>query len=154
MSERDVLKKLLEDHVGRQNAITQSQLGEALGLNRSTLRSELRRLREERKIPIGNLRDGYFIIRDREELQEYIGHINSEIQSKKNTIEHTLQAFDEFDAEIEADGGHEILEQSFPCAKCGKSVPRSDVKYAQRGEFADQPLCPHDYGKLVMEGEA
>ena len=111
-----VLEKLLEDHTGRHNAVTQSKLAEALGLNPSTLRSELRRLREERNIPIGNLRDGYFVIQSKDELHEYVGHINSEIESKRKTIEHTLEAWEsngDLAESDDADGG---------CEACGGPI--------------------------------
>jgi len=114
---KQVLRKLMQDHVGRENAITQSQLADALGINPSTLRSELRRLREERQIPIGNQRDGYYIIGDREELQEYVGHINSEIESKRRTIEHTLEAFKAFDR-----NDHQVPDDTIACEKCGSPV--------------------------------
>jgi len=112
-----VLRKLLSDHVGESNAITQQQLSEATGVNTSTLRSELRRLREERRIPIANQRDGYYIIQSKEELQDYIGHINQEIQSKKNTIEHTTEAFAEFDRE---EAKPEPVDGD--CEKCGGTI--------------------------------
>jgi DNA-binding Lrp family transcriptional regulator len=151
---KQVLRKLLQDHVGRHNAVTQSQLAEALGLNTSTLRSELRRLREERNIPIGNLRDGYFVISSKSELQDYIGHINRDIKSRKNTIEDTLEAFEEFDREIEIDPEPEVKEPTYPCAKCDKDVPKSEARRPESGEYADQVLCKHHYGELVMRGEA
>jgi len=112
-----VLRKLLQDHVGESNAITQQQLADATGTNPSTLRSELRRLREERRIPIANQRQGYYVIGDRDELQAFIGHINEEIESKKRTIEHTLEAFEEFDGDDElpddTEGG---------CERCGQPI--------------------------------
>jgi len=114
---KKVLRKLLSDHVGEANAITQQQLSDATGVNTSTLRSELRRLREERRIPIANQRDGYYVIQSKEELQDYIGHINQEIQSKKNTIEHTTEAFAEFDreeAQPDAENGD--------CEKCAGTI--------------------------------
>jgi len=122
---KQVLRKLMQDHVGRENAVTQSQLADALGINPSTLRSELRRLREERQIPIGNLRDGYYIIGDREELQEYVGHINSEIKSKRRTIEHTLEAFEAFDLNQQSGGGDDdmlVNDDSTGCEKCGDPI--------------------------------
>lgn len=92
---QDVLEKLLSDHKGKGNGITQSKLSDALGMKTSTLRSEIRRLREQRELPIGNKGDGYYVIQSEEELQDYIGYINGEIESRKRTIEHTLEAFEE-----------------------------------------------------------
>jgi len=137
-----VLRKLLSDHVGENNAVTQKQLSKATGVNPSTLRSELRRLREERQIPIANQRQGYYIIRDREELQDYVGHINEEIQSKRRTIEHTLDAFEDFDpgdvdvSDPTENDNPEVVEQTYPCAECGEEIPRDDVMY-----WESRPLC-------------
>jgi len=122
-------------------------------MNTSTLRSELRRLREERNIPIGNLRDGYFLIQDKEELQDYIGHINSEIESKKNTIEHTLEAFESFDGEISADSGDsepEVQEQTYTCVKCGNTMPRQETRWPKQGEYEDQTVCRFCMGELII----
>jgi len=121
-----VLRKLLSDHVGEHNAITQSQLADATGINPSTLRSELRRLREERNIPIANQRQGYYVIADREELEEYIGHINEEIASKKRTIEHTLEAYETFDRD-DMDINPRPQEPTTACEECGTEVPDDDV---------------------------
>ena len=147
-----VLRRLLSDHVGQHNAITQSQLADALDMNPSTLRSELRRLREERGIPIGNLRDGYFVIQDQEELQEYIGHINSEIESKRNTIEHTLEAWDGFDTDsIDVEPGQDTQEPTVECHNCGTEIVKSDKQYA---EGYDEPCCPSCYGEFLMNGKS
>jgi biotin operon repressor len=147
----------MQDHVGESNAITQAQLADALGMNKSTLRSELRRLREERQIPIANMRNGYYLIRDKEELQEFVGHINSEIESKKQTIKHTTEAFAEFDhesMELPEQEPQEPVEPTYDCAKCEGEVPKSDAKWPKSGPYEDMVVCPHCYGGLVMEGQA
>ena len=153
-----VLRKLLTEHRGRSNAITQSQLAGALGMNPSTLRSELSRLREERGIPIGNQRDGYYVIDDREELQAFVGHINSEIESKKQTIEDTLAAFEDFDPDdvdlSEPPADDEPQEPTYECAKCEQEMPKSERKYPKSGPYEDLTVCKTCYGNLVMEGQA
>jgi len=106
-----VLEKLLSDHTGEANAITQNQLAEALDMNKSTLRSEIRRLREQRELPIGNKGNGYYVIQDKEELQDYVGYINGEIESRKRTIEHTLEAFESDPPEPET-----------TCERCGGAI--------------------------------
>jgi len=133
-----VLRKLLSDHVGEHNAITQSQLADATGINPSTLRSELRRLREERNIPIANQRQGYYVIADREEFEDYIGHINEEIASKKRTIEYTKEAYETFDPD-EVDFTPRPEEPTTPCDECGTEVPEDDVM-----EWKSRELC-HDH---------
>jgi len=135
---KSVLRKLLSDHVGEHNAITQSQLADATGINPSTLRSELRRLREERNIPIANQRQGYYVIADRAELEDYIGHINEEIASKKRTIEHTLEAYETFDAD-DVDINPRPQEPTTACEECGTEVPDDDVML-----WKSRELC-HDH---------
>lgn len=133
-----VLRKLLSDHVGKENAITQSQLADATGINPSTLRSELRRLREERNIPIANQRQGYYVIASEEEKRDYIAHINREIESKKRTIEHTLEACDGFDPD-DVDIYPRPQEPTTACEECGTEVPEGDVM-----EWKSRELC-HDH---------
>jgi formylmethanofuran dehydrogenase subunit E len=152
-----VLRKLMQDHVGESNAITQAQLADALGMNKSTLRSELRRLREERQIPIANMRNGYYLIRNKEELQEFIGHVNGEIESRRQTIKHTTEAFAEFDHEnmtIPEEPEQEPVEPTYDCAKCEEEVVKSKAKWPKSGPYEDQTVCHSCYGALVMEGQA
>jgi len=156
---QELLEHLLERHTGPENAITQGKLANRLEMNTSTLRSELRRLREERNIPIANQRNGYYILEDKEELRDYISHINQEIESKRKTIEHTLEAFEDFDGEIPSGNEEpdpEPQEPGYQCQfeDCGKTVPKSEVKYARSGEYEDQPLCKRHFGSLVIEGNA
>jgi hypothetical protein len=152
MSEnQELLEHLLENHTGQHNAITQSKLAKKMDMNTSTLRSELRRLREERNIPIGNMRDGYFLIQDREELQDFVGHVNSEIQSKKNTIEHTLEAFESFDGDVsDVEDTAETIGKTYDCAKCGSDIPKADRRYPKQGEYEDKPVCKPCMGNLLM----
>jgi DNA-binding transcriptional regulator YhcF (GntR family) len=156
MSDTDtkaVLRKLLQDHVGESNAITQSQLAGATGVNPSTLRSELRRLREERHIPIANQREGYYVIGDREELQDYIGHINREIESKRQTIKHTLAAFEEFDRDDELDA-----EDGDGCERCGARIDGDPYKWFSvdlcQQCYQDKPPSSDDFDEWVLEGSA
>jgi len=151
---QDLLEHLIQEHTGRRNAVTQSKLAKSLDIPESTLRSELRRLREERNIPIGNMRDGYFVISDKEELQEFVGHINSEIQSKKNTIEHTLEAFEEFDGDLpDTEDESDVQTPGYDCNKCDREdIPRDEVRWPKNGDYEDQPVCKMCYGGLLMEG--
>lgn len=156
-----VLRALLSDHVGQENAVTQSQLAEATGINPSTLRSELRRLRDEREIPIGNLREGYFVIANEEEKREFVGHINSEIQSKRRTIEATVEAFGDFDPDdIDVSGSDdsddEPKEQTYLCSfdGCDREITRDQARWPKKGPYKDQVVCPTHHGDLVRRGKA
>lgn len=141
--------------MGQHNAVTQKKLATAVGVNRSTLRSELRRLREERQIPIANQRDGYYIIQSKQELQDYIGHINQEIESKKKTIEHTIEAYEDFDGEIPEESTQDVQEQTYNCNKCGNETSKADCYWPKDGEHAGTgPYCKGCFGNLIMAGEA
>lgn len=146
-----VLEKLLSDHVGRENSITQTQLSDALGMNKSTLRSELRNLRQDEGIPIGNLRNGYFVIGDEEEFREYIGHINKEIKSKKQTIEATTSAYQEFDP---PENPEDMLSVTYECSKCEESVTKENKRYPHKGDYKGELVCKSCLGKLIMKGKA
>jgi len=138
MSDTDtkaVLRKLLTDHVGKENAITQSQLKDALDMRESTLRSEISRIREEREIPLANLRDGYYVVADREELQEYVAHINGIIDSKRKTIADTKEAFETFDSD-DVDITPRPQEPTEACDECGTEIPEDEVML-----WKSRPLC-------------
>jgi hypothetical protein len=152
-----VLEKLISDHVGSDNGISASKLADAVGENTSTVRSEIRRLREQRQIPIGNLRAGYFLIDSKDDLSAFVGHINSEIQSKRATLKHTHEAWETYDGDLETDSSDdtpEVVKQTYECAKCGTSVPRDSAKWPKDGPYKEQVLCKRDYGDLVIEGQA
>jgi hypothetical protein len=138
---QNVLEHLVERHVGRENAVTQKKLAKSLDINESTLRSELRRLREQRDLPIGNLRDGYFVIGDREELSAFVGHINKEIESKRRTIEHTLAAFDnaDFTQQTGGESSDTLVTDGPACEKCGGPID-GDPCY-----WYDRELCRDCY---------
>lgn len=146
-----VLRKLLEDHVGHHNATTESRLSDMLALNESTLRSEIARLRDQRNVPIQNFRDGegYFIPAGEEEFREQVGKWNEEIQEKRRRIENHLEAWDEWDEDVEVDGGSEILELEYDCNGCDGRVAKSDAKYPKDGN-AEGPLCPQCFGNHLM----
>lgn len=150
---KKVLRHLLQDHKGQRNAITQGKLAKKMDMDVSTLRSELRRLREERDIPIGNLRDGYFVIQSKDELEDQISHINREIQSKRERIEDTLEAFEQFDGEnidVEGETDSEPKQPTYECAKCDSEVPREHARHPRQGEYEDQVLCKSCYGRVLM----
>jgi len=152
---KQLLEHLIQEHTGKHNAITQSKLAKTIEMNPSTLRSEMRRLREERNIPIGNIRSGYYIIATKDELQEFVAHKNKEIESNKKTIEDTLEAFDEFDGEIDTqdDGSDsEVEEPTYECSKCGTDMTRDDTRWPKSGKYEDQTVCARCYGSLLMEG--
>jgi len=153
-----VLETLIEDHKGQGNGISANNLADAVNENTSTVRSEIRRLREQRNIPIGNLRNGYFLIVSEDGFRDYIGHINDEIQSKRDTIEHTKEAWESYDGDLEADSDDDdtpdVREPTYECAKCGKDVARDDARWPKDGEYEDHVLCMRHYGELVVKGQA
>jgi formylmethanofuran dehydrogenase subunit E len=153
MSEtKTILRTLLSDHQGEHNSITQAQLSEATGINTSTLRSEISRLREERNIPIANKRNGYYIINSKAELEDFVAHKNQEIESKRKTIEDTLEAFNSFDPEsIKVEPESNTVEQTYECFNCEDTMPESEKRYA---EGHDEPCCKSCYGGFLMNGQS
>jgi len=112
-----VLKKLLADHVGHSNAVTENQLAEALDMNKSTLRSEIERLRDSQDIPIQNFRDGngYFLPCSEQEFRDQIARWNKKKQEVVRRIETHKEAWERWD-----ESGVDIPEGD--CAKCGGEI--------------------------------
>jgi len=143
-----VLKTLLQDAVGHHNAVTESQLVDATGLSKSTLRSEIETLRDKRAVPIQNFRDGkgYFIPSDEEEFKEQISRWNKQIQQKRTRIENHIEAWNSFDRDSVAD---DVLTPTYQCANCGATVEKQDAKHPK--EFDENgPLCKGCYGNLLL----
>jgi len=158
MTQQAVLQKLLQDHVGRDNSITQAQLSDALGISASKVRDEIAALRERETLPIGNIgKSGYFIIDTKDELSDYIAQQNREIQTRRERIEHVHSAFADFDGEVatdEPDGSQEVQEPTYECRYCGKDVAKSDVRRPKAGEWDGKVLCKNDYGRWLMNGKS
>jgi len=154
-----VLRKLLADHVGHSNAITQSQLLEATGVQSdSTLRTIIEELRDERNIPICNYRDGkgYFVAANEEEFRQQIGKLNKRKQTTVRRIESIRDAWNAYDPDdIEIEPETEVQEQTYPCSDCGNVTPKSNCYWPKDGEHAGTgPYCQSCFGELVIAGEA
>jgi len=155
---KQIIQKLLQDHVGEGNGITQAQLKDALGLSETAVRDEIAALRERDEPPcIGNFGNGYFVIASEDSLQDFIAQQNREIQTRRERIEHVHSAFTDFDGEVatdEPDDSQEVQEPTYECRYCGKDVAKSDVRRPKAGEWDGKVLCKQHYGRWLMNGKS
>jgi len=91
------VRAALERHaVGRENALSGTALSDLTPLKATTVRDIIAELRDDPNgPPIGNCADGYYVIADVEELQTHIESVKAEIQTKRDRLEATVQAFNE-----------------------------------------------------------
>jgi len=93
-SRRVVARALEVGHVGRDNAVTGSELASFVPIKPTTVRDCIAELRDDPDgPPIGNCSDGYYIINSREELERHVGAVNDEIQTKRERLEATIKAY-------------------------------------------------------------
>jgi predicted TIM-barrel enzyme len=93
-SRRHVHRALEAGHVGRERAISGTELAEFVPVKYTTVRDCIAELRDDPDgPPIGNCSDGYYIIDSREELDRYVQSVKDEIQTKRDRLEANTQAF-------------------------------------------------------------
>lgn len=92
---RRVVERALEaGHVGRENAVHGSELASFVPIKATTVRDCIADLRDDPDgPPIANCADGYYIIDTREEFEQYVGAVNAEIQTKRDRLEATIEAY-------------------------------------------------------------
>jgi len=161
MSKKKVLAKLVQDHIGRSNAISHGNLAEALGVSKSTVADLVQDLRDSQEIPLGTAKganSGTFVIADKEELQDQIGRWNQEKQRIVSRIENTTEAFAEFDhnENVEVEEEPQVVEQTYDCSVegCNNSMTRDNTFWPKDGDLEGQTVCKSCYGGLVMKGQA
>lgn len=156
MSKREVLEKLLEDHVGEENAVSHAQLSESLAVSKSTVADLVQEIRDDTDMPAlgtnkgGN--SGTYVISSKEELKDQLGIWNREKQRIKDRIENTLKSYDEWDGELPETEANDIIEPTYECAEpdCDREMPKDERRYP---EGYDQPICKHCYGDKVIKGQ-
>ena len=83
--------ELFENHVGRENAITSSEIAEQLGITdgeaNPATRELIRDTIEEEEIPVAAGSRGYYRIRDADELDEYL----ETLRGREEGIRHRRQ---------------------------------------------------------------
>ena len=155
MTKQEVVQKLLEDHVGRENCISHSQLAEAIGVSESTVSDIIQDLRSKRELCIGTAKgqpSGNYIIADKEELQQQISVWNREKERITERIEETVEAF----TSQELPDTTDVIEQTYACthAECDREMGRDATFWPDSGDYQDEPLCKYCYGERLMSRES
>jgi hypothetical protein len=74
---------VLFTHVGRENAVTSSDIASFLGIDESNgnpvTRGLIRDITVKTGVPIASCGEGYFVVADRPELRDYIANLNDRI---------------------------------------------------------------------------
>lgn len=93
-SRRHIMRALTAGHQGRGNAIPASRLAEFVPPAETTVRDIIAELRDDPEgPPIGNCADGYYVIADPAELEEYIAGVRDEIATKRERLEANVESF-------------------------------------------------------------
>lgn len=93
-SRRVVHRALVAGHVGRANAVHGSDLARFVPVKETTVRDVIAELRDDPAgPPIGSCGDGYFVIADPTELDEWVEGVKSEIQTRRERIQANVRAF-------------------------------------------------------------
>lgn len=89
---------ILSTHRGSEQAVTSQEIADLTGLDSldSTPRTRgvIRRLSEEHGFPIGASSNGYFLIADGDEADEYLETLNTRIQGivkRKQTVQNAIE---------------------------------------------------------------
>lgn len=90
---RQTIRRLLEAHAGRDNAIASSALADRVGLKPTTVRDIVSELRDEGVVPIGSCAQGYYRIDSPAEFRDVMASIEDEIQTKRDRQSAIAAAF-------------------------------------------------------------
>jgi len=71
----------LNDHVGRENAISSKALADYTGLSASTVRDCIPEIREEWGVPVVSRNKGYYVIESSEEFEAQLDRYSERIQT-------------------------------------------------------------------------
>lgn len=93
-SRRIVSRALLAGHRGRENAIKGSELAEYVSPEETTVRDIIAELRDDPLgPPIGQCGQGYFIISDYKELEEWEQGVKEEIATKRERLRANVESY-------------------------------------------------------------
>lgn len=84
-SVKEEVKELLLEHKGAENPITSREINEEIGLDNigsfPSTRAVIRKLVLEDQLPIAATTNGYFVIEDQEELEDYINQLENRVMN-------------------------------------------------------------------------
>lgn len=94
------IKEILENHRGKENQISSGKIGPQIGIYEDAthvqVRSLIRDAIEKLKLPVGGGSRGYYLIKDENELKEYIKNIDNridEMQKRKDLVESAFREY-------------------------------------------------------------
>ena len=95
------IKKIIENHVGEENAISAGDITEMLGLKKEDTHAVARKYILETikkyRIPVGaTTKKGYFFINNREELEKYKKTLDNRIRNTEKRKQEIEAIFEEF----------------------------------------------------------
>ena len=94
------IKEILEKHRGKKNQISSGKIGPQIGIYEDAthvqVRSLIRDAIEKLKLLVGGGSRGYYLIKDENELKEYIRNIDNRIDKMKKRKGSVESAFREY----------------------------------------------------------
>jgi hypothetical protein len=99
MDSKKQIISIIENHVGRDNAITVGEIASLIGrkyyegMTNPVTRAEIKEIINESRIPIGSCGNGYFIITNYNELNIYVKSLKSRIYGINDRIRAVRNAY-------------------------------------------------------------
>jgi biotin operon repressor len=84
---------ILQHRTGPDEAISSHGLADATGLKPTTVRDCIKELRRDRELPVVSCSHGYYLIDSVDELEREVDRIQSEINTRKETKQELVAAF-------------------------------------------------------------
>lgn len=83
MNELELIRDILNSHIGKSNKVTSSQIAEQIGIQEDATHAKTRALileaAKKYRLPLAANNRGYFLINTKAEYNEYIENLNSRI---------------------------------------------------------------------------
>ena len=99
-SRLQMIKEILENHQGKNNQISAGEIGRQIGIDEDATHVQTRGLIletiEQLKLPVAGGNRGYYLISNREELDEYLNGIDGRIQEmtkRKNLVQNAFESY-------------------------------------------------------------
>ena len=94
------IKEILEKNRGKNNQISAGEIGRRIGIDEDATHVQVRGLIlqtiQQYKLPVAGGNRGYYLISNREELDEYFNSIDSRIQEMEKRKDLVQNAFDNY----------------------------------------------------------
>lgn len=94
------IKEILETHRGKENQISAGDIGPQIGIREDATHVHVRGLIlqviERFRLPVAASSRGYYLIKDKHELEEYLRNIDgriAEMQIRKNLVEEAFRTY-------------------------------------------------------------